>query len=136
MRSDAFESIFLRRLDVEDFVETGDFKDFVDFGADTAETQLGFCRLDLLVHRDQLAESRAGQVLDDTEVEDDLLATVFIDEGEELVSDVLNIRFVEDFFIDELGDGNSADLFDIQPPLSTRHVILPLRGASSPLKCF
>jgi AAA+ ATPase superfamily predicted ATPase len=116
---EALKRLFLSGLDVENLIETGDFKNFVDFRFDATQSQLRFRRLDLFVHRDQLAKRSTRKIFDDAEIQHDLLSTVFVDEGEKLVSNILDVRLVKDLFIDELGDSDPTDFFDVQPTLTS-----------------
>ena len=72
--------------------------------------------VDLLVERDELAQGGAGQILDVAEVEQQFAPAQFVDEAEELFADDLDVLFIEDFLVDEIDDGDVADVFYFQSP--------------------
>src|SRR5262245_19707996 len=84
---------------LEEFVQPRNLENLLDVRSYGAQPQFSACRLHLLVHRDQFAERRAGEILDIREVENDLLAVVVIDEAEQLVPDDLNVALIEDFLV-------------------------------------
>jgi len=42
-----------------------------------------------------------------------------------LIPDDLDVAFIEDFFVEELGDCDIADFFDVQPSVSGAHNMVP-----------
>src|SRR5205085_2565273 len=101
-------------LDVEEFIEFGDLKYLVYLRIDVAQDQPAAYALQLLVEGDQLAQRRAGEVLDVAEVEQELAAAFLVDEAEELFADHLNVLLVEDFLVDEVDHRHVADVLDFQ----------------------
>ncbi len=84
---------------------------------DTAQGKFSTGRAGLFVHRDQLSQSRAGEIFHKREVQNDFLATVLINESKQLLPQSVDIRFVEDFFFQKTCDGDTIDLFDINPTI-------------------
>src|SRR5438105_1693237 len=99
-------------MDIEDLVQLGDLEDLVYLRIDVTQDQAAACRLQLLVERDQLAQGRAGQVLDVAEVQEDLLAARFIDQAKELFADQLDVLLIEDLAVGEIHDRDVPDVFD------------------------
>jgi hypothetical protein len=125
--SKSFQGFFLIVADVEQLIQFGDGEDFVNVWPNAAESQLSFGPLDLLIHRNEFAKRGARQIFHVGKIENDFLATILIDEAKELVTDDLNVRFVEDLFVNELRDCHVADFLDVDSPLTTGcHFCLPI----------
>jgi hypothetical protein len=69
-------------FDVEQFVELGDRKDFVDLWPDVAQFQFPAVRFDLFVERDELAERGTRKKLNGRKIEQEILAVLFLDQLE------------------------------------------------------
>jgi hypothetical protein len=109
----AFEGLFQVITHVKELVELRDREDFVDVRSDGAEPKLALRGLHLLIHRDQLAESGARQILNIGEIENDLLPSIVLNQAEKLVSDDLNVAFVENLLVNEFGNRDVTRLFKL-----------------------
>src|SRR5205807_7199027 len=78
------------------------------------------------------AQGGAGEELDVLEVEQDLAAAELVHELEQLLADDLDVLLVEDLLVDEVDDGDVADVFDFQPAAARlrSHERGPRRGAA------
>jgi hypothetical protein len=101
-------------MDGEELVEFGDLEDFLDFLRDAAKDQLAANGLNLSVERNEFPQSGAGKKLDIAEVEQNLAASELIHESEEIVADHLDVLFIQDFFIDEIDNGDVAHVLDFE----------------------
>ena len=81
--------------------------------------------LDLLVHDNQLAQRGAREVLDVAEIQQDLPTPIILNERKHLVSDDLDVRFVEDFLVDEARHGDFTDVLKIKSAMTCPHSLLP-----------
>src|SRR5262245_8064661 len=75
LRSKGLQSGLFFLLNIKDFVQLGDLKDFVNLRIDVAEYQSTLRVLQLLIQGDELSERGAGKIFDVAEVEKDLVAT-------------------------------------------------------------
>jgi hypothetical protein len=119
--AERFESRPLVLEDIEDLVEASDLEDLEDLGLDSTKPELALHFVDLLVEIEELAESGARKILNGAEVEQDLLASIFVDQSKELVADHLNILLVEDSTIQKTDHGDVADFFRVNAALGGRH---------------
>ncbi len=101
--------------DLEELVQLGDLKDFVDLRIDVAQDEPATGLLKLLVQRDEFTEGSAGEVFDVAEVEENLSPTFFVYQTEQLLTDDLDILLIEDLAIDEVDHGDIADMLDLEP---------------------
>ncbi len=78
-------------------------------------SQLAPGGLNLLVHRDQLAQRGTRQIFHQTEVQNNLLATILVDQREQFLTESFNVGFVENFF-----SSNSATVIPSWSSISIR----------------
>ena len=120
------ECLFLALTHIEELVQLRDGEDLVDIRPDAAQSQLPFGCLHLLVHSDQFPQCGAREILHVREIEDDLLATVFFDQPKKLVSDDLDVSFVENLLVDKLRDCGVANFLDVQSTVIVCHFSIPV----------
>src|SRR5262245_41542665 len=95
-------------FDLEQFIEFGDLEDLVDLRINIAQDELAAGLIDFLVERDELAQSRTGEIFHVAKIQEDLLATQLVDQTEKLLPDDLNILLIKDFLVGEINDGHIA----------------------------
>src|SRR5262249_5683264 len=81
---------------------------------DVAQDEPAADRNEFLVEGDELAEGGAGEVLDVAEVQKQLATSVLVDQAEELLADDLNVLLIQDFSVDEVDDGDIANVLNLQ----------------------
>ncbi len=102
-------------VDLEELVELGDLKHFVDLRVNIAEDQPPPRRLELLVQRDELAQRGTGEVLHVAEIQQQLADAIIINQAEQLLADELDVLLIENFLVDEIDDRDVANLLDFEP---------------------
>jgi hypothetical protein len=102
--------------DVEQFIQLCDFKHFINVVGDVAHNQFTAARLNFLVQGYEFTQSGAGKILDIGEIQENFFSAQFIHEAEQIFADFLDVLFVQDFFVDEINNGNFAVIFDFQSP--------------------
>src|SRR5262249_6735448 len=112
--SERLQRRLLVLLDAEKLVQASDLEHLVNLRADVAKNQFAARVLDLLVEGDEFSEGGAGEVLDVAEVQQQFRQPVLLHEGEQLLTDVLNILLFEYLLVHEIDDGDIADRFHLE----------------------
>src|SRR6476660_2450261 len=90
------QGLLLGALDREELREAGNGENFKNLGGEIAKLELAAGRFDLLVEQDQLVERGGGEKLDAGKVEQDVVPLFLLDQGEQLVGQLLNEERIHD----------------------------------------
>src|SRR5208282_2621205 len=88
-RSELVERGLLFGIDLEDLIKPGDPENLQQIGMNAAKLELALDRGNFLLEVDQLAERGAGEILHVTEVQQDVLVTLILDQAVELLAHFL-----------------------------------------------
>ena len=81
---------------------------------DAAKLELALDRGNFLLEVDQLAERGAGEVLHVTEVQQEVLVTLILDQALELLAHFLDLFFGHDLRINETDNRHSINVFQAE----------------------
>jgi hypothetical protein len=104
--------------DVEHAIESGDFEDFADLGAEAAEFELSGSVFDFFVQGDQFIQRGAGHELDGVEVQQEHIFLFVEDQSGQFITETFDGSGVHDFFIDEVDDMNAVIVHHIDTSVS------------------
>src|SRR5208337_716150 len=113
-RSELVERGLLFRIDLEDLIKPGDPENLQQIGMNAAKLELALDRGDFLLEVDQLAERGAGEILHVTEVQQDVLVTLILDQAVELLAHFLDLFFGHDLGINETDNRHSINVFQAE----------------------
>lgn len=102
------ERFLLSPLDLKELCQARDREDVEDFGLEVAEQELAPGRFGLLVEQDQLVEGRRDEELDIGKVEQHVFSFLDLDEGKQLVAQLLNDLLVHQLLIEKLDHADVA----------------------------
>ena len=101
-------------MNFEELVEFGDVEHFVDLWVDVAEAELAAFLFDFVVNGDEGTERGRGEVVDGGEGDDESWWVFPVDDGGELLADLGDVRFVENFSACELDLDSVVELGNFQ----------------------
>src|SRR5208282_4506673 len=110
-RSELVERGLLFGIDLEDLIKPGDPENLQQIGMNAAKLELALDRGNFLLEVDQLAERGAGEILHVTEVQQDVLVTLILDQAVELLAHFLDLFFGHDLGINETDNRHSINVF-------------------------